>query len=92
MSLSEPIALDRSQVIPFDLLSRDPRTYTLYLPYLRIITEADDVQSAVVGVVGDEPTGSGRLRRSTRFGATYQRKVSWGKAADKAIRESAFTL
>lgn len=84
--------MDRSEVIPFELSPRDPRIYTLYLPYLRMITEADDVQSAVVGMAGDESVGSGRLRRSMRFGATYQRKVPWSKAADKAIRESAFTL
>jgi hypothetical protein len=69
-----------------------PSIFVDYLPYLRLITDADDAHAAAQNDEGSDSGASGRgSRRSARLsGVTYQRAVDWTPEEARLVRESGF--
>lgn len=68
----------------------NPAIFVEYLPFLRLITEAED---ALAALEDDGSDGGRRGRRATRSTkAGYNRKLDWLPEEARLLRESAFEL
>lgn len=68
-----------------------PSIFVDYLPYLRLITDADDAHAAAQNDEGSDSTSGRGSRRSARLsGVTYQRVLDWTPEEGRLVRESGF--
>jgi hypothetical protein len=71
----------------------NPCAILYHLPFMRIITEAEDIRAVNAQAEGFDAAAWGSLRRSTRFGPVQRETAfKWNEKEVRKLKETAFDL